>query len=1374
MIQQGKFNKRTFKGFSKQSCARRLYLYLGNGREGWTYSDGTPVALEDKVHAQAHTVVVFGKIFEDEYLHALNMHGSEHIIDCTPTYIENEVWPSQSERAQKEQADWTRIIEAAERHQFVFAFELMWEPEPSFIEHMVGSIYASELERSRGDRPDVLLFEEHVGAGLFFSLDDENQIQMEERVHHGFAITVLDIKNTPRENCERHFSDVIYYIISLLYRIRALGYSERIAIRGTGNGILGRMEREQIREMTPKILRDMIRQEKVQDSSGRILDGHIVVDWELYKNQCTTFHQGLSMVMKDRSRFEDVRPTISKECQYCPFSHHCLHGDLRTRNRVESVPSGKDSLAVLPAMKPQVLLSLQSKNIHTINDLVEKAKDVYSENLSKSVCDEYAPYLRRYYFQALSIQKGMVVDQSDASYQEIFAPGAFTTELPKKRIPFVFLDIEGDPAQKRLVSLCYSFEGHTSVFVNRSIEAADECRLLRDFATSIQKNIRSLLHVGILFWGGIQKRNLSEALARHPHLEEEMPELFRMFAHKQSFSEPNIQNQMYDLERAVDTLFAFPLRFALTWHEVHTFLCATDMDVEQVCWGDGKNFLDFSIWNLYAGEPTGSRSKFSFSFQPEKEVLNPQLVHVFAQRNIRQKEKTGWIGDDGILALIEEELQKKMKALLDITEECYRRGKDFMYATPLHTDKNSCFAAPKSPKDSSRLTELLWDYEMMDRWVGFCSFRNKIAYPHDSIMKQSVMWVIPPKGVEREFCMPRVLQDSLSLLEVFGKELHVIPKSSYRVESIRSIPIRKTKTGLIPVHGKDIAAEGLVFERFTDLWNEKFLALVPNLLDKSELSYNLPLTEDEPWGTQPYTKQPSTAELYFCGAAQLREQGKLAHLPELKTNRHPAPSNDQKEAIQTFLQYPIALIQGPPGTGKSSTIIAMLDEWFAHRPSGKTARVLITAANYAAMTVVAQKICEDKSLSHIPLRLMNFERKSNIEGLKRHGVFVYYSYRSGWGAKRWKGSYFAGVREDAIPERCIFFANDYALGKLFAKNVKLPFFDLMVVDEASQLSPDHFLAALAYARPLQTTTKGADFVVTTPKEDWTKLLVVGDGDQLSAVRKVEIPKRYRPILQSLFSFYDYQLRRAGQTTIQLAQNFRSVSSIIRSINELGIYRTDLLAYDKLASCPRWIGETKLYAEEHSFSVGFLVHRSRTDVHRSPVEIDLTIHAVLRLWDATTVSMEEFFTKHVGIVTPHNAQRIALGEKLEDALSSYMSTNEKQQQKERFSLRGSIRTVDKFQGSDRSVIISTIGVSSPTRLKEEEDFLYQLNRCNVTISRPKYRLLFICAHTFLLHIPKEESNIKMIKGLNAIRTKICTRESIVKLNGHTSTLYYSTK
>ena len=67
MIYAGKFNKRTFKSFVESPCLRKLYLNLGNAREGWTYAYGMQVALEDQTHSQAHMVVVYGMISVDEY-----------------------------------------------------------------------------------------------------------------------------------------------------------------------------------------------------------------------------------------------------------------------------------------------------------------------------------------------------------------------------------------------------------------------------------------------------------------------------------------------------------------------------------------------------------------------------------------------------------------------------------------------------------------------------------------------------------------------------------------------------------------------------------------------------------------------------------------------------------------------------------------------------------------------------------------------------------------------------------------------------------------------------------------------------------------------------------------------------------------------------------------------------------------------------------------------------------------------------------------------------------------------------------------------------------------------------------------------------------
>ena len=133
MIQQGKFNKRTFKGYAKQACDRRLYLH-GNGREGWTYSDGSPVALDEQTHGQA----INGCCIRQDFWRTVpscTVHTSRIMALTVPSYIDEDVWLRQKTPA-KGSGRLGRIQDAVAQNGFVFAFELMWKPEEDFIIYM--------------------------------------------------------------------------------------------------------------------------------------------------------------------------------------------------------------------------------------------------------------------------------------------------------------------------------------------------------------------------------------------------------------------------------------------------------------------------------------------------------------------------------------------------------------------------------------------------------------------------------------------------------------------------------------------------------------------------------------------------------------------------------------------------------------------------------------------------------------------------------------------------------------------------------------------------------------------------------------------------------------------------------------------------------------------------------------------------------------------------------------------------------------------------------------------------------------------------------------------------------------------------------------
>jgi hypothetical protein len=81
------------------------------------------------------------------------------------------------------------------------------------------------------------------------------------------------------------------------------------------------------------------------------------------------------------------------------------------------------------------------------------------------------------------------------------------------------------------------------------------------------------------------------------------------------------------------------------------------------------------------------------------------------------------------------------------------------------------------------------------------------------------------------------------------------------------------------------------------------------------------------------------------------------------------------------------------------------------------------------------------------------------------------------------------------------------------------------------------------------------------------------------------------------------------------------------------------------------------------------------------------------------------------------------------------------------LKSTIYSVEKFQGSDRNLIIATMAISDRDQLQAEEEFIYDLNRFNVLTSRAKHKVILLCSEAFLEYIPKDRAVM-----LNANRIK----------------------
>ncbi|MEC7984238.1 MAG: hypothetical protein VX278_03685, partial [Myxococcota bacterium] len=667
----GKFNKRTFKGLRESQCKRKLYLNLGNARPGWTETpDGSVVDVEDINHTQAQTVTAYGSFYEQVYQKQLGKEPS-HLIDCEPTYLEDAVWPKPSIRQAQEWQNWENIFQRAQGVGFVCAFEQMWCPEDDFAAWMLGQPHRGITEISRGDRPDVLLVESvQEREEEFFSLEADGTISMRRRIFSGLLIRVLDIKNTPLERCEKHLPDVVYYIVSLMYRLRRIrahfenrfGCPIRIAVNG--NGILGRIEYRTFENLSAKSIYEAVRLSKNDERLG-----YLALDWGLYSTMIGEFRTSVADVIAQRSSFHTVDYKLSSSCIHCVYSHRCLNPQidaLRTPS-AEAMPfSTTDSIATLAGVPPSIQRELKKRNIHSIGEFLASMDTLFAHCQTDPIPTELNRPLRALHLKALALSEQRILSQDHVHYRNLWPVPSRTIHLPPEMGIGLVLCVEQDPAQQKILALALLLKDFSSnrilyddVFVNRGLTADDEREILRRAIAGLENCLRRTdrKRFPVLFWGGNQWGKLVEVLDKYPDLRDQTEAatlFFSLFPPiRTGVHHPDMQRLHFNVEKAFETLFAQPIRFNNTWiktyENIHAETRCEDLKIHRFMWGEHRNYFDFSIWNLYVGEPRPAAYGYAFEtphiFSPlaPREVIQDSLYTFFAERDLLPEQASGWV-----------------------------------------------------------------------------------------------------------------------------------------------------------------------------------------------------------------------------------------------------------------------------------------------------------------------------------------------------------------------------------------------------------------------------------------------------------------------------------------------------------------------------------------------------------------------------------------------------------------------------------------------------------------------------------------------------------------------------------------------------------
>jgi predicted RecB family nuclease len=420
-------------------------------------------------------------------------------------------------------------------------------------------------------------------------------------------------------------------------------------------------------------------------------------------------------------------------------------------------------------------------------------------------------------------------------------------------------------------------------------------------------------------------------------------------------------------------------------------------------------------------------------------------------------------------------------------------------------------------------------------------------------------------------------------------------------------------------------------------------------------------------------------ECYFNGGAvsNLVKQLILAVIPKFHTDNCLPISRDTGDDSSQFINDIIAAvqhldasvlsIQGPPGSGKTTTADAVISELIK-----QGLRVGIMSNSHSAIFNLQQKvIISNQHLSHAKVGGLGGTISDFAERYPEFANIDNFSYRPNANfTKKQPYSSFSTVG-----------ATVYAFVKDDAVNAPL---DYLFVDEASQVAL-------------------ANLIAVTPS---TKNIVLM-GDQMQLEQPVQ--GAHPGIAKKSALEHLLQERKVipDNKGIFLDKTYRMHPSVCKPISDL-VYESKLYSDSQTALQSIVFNENHLNL--HNNGIQFIAVEHQYNTQASIEEVDKIKEILEQLEGSKFIDnkgVERPFTKKdVLIVAPYNMQVELLKNNID---AEYQ-----------------IGTIDKFQGKEAQVVVISMASSLAEESARGIDFLFDVNRLNVAVSRAKALALIIAS------------------------------------------------
>jgi hypothetical protein len=448
----------------------------------------------------------------------------------------------------------------------------------------------------------------------------------------------------------------------------------------------------------------------------------------------------------------------------------------------------------------------------------------------------------------------------------------------------------------------------------------------------------------------------------------------------------------------------------------------------------------------------------------------------------------------------------------------------------------------------------------------------------------------------------------------------------------------------------------------------------------------------------------------------------------------------QTSAVAHGAERALTVIWGPPGTGKTNTLAALIGGLAHHAAAqGQALKILVTGPTYKAVEEVMARTAEFVTRDALtPVKMFMAYSKGRTPGnLPSHiaGNIDYHRI-----SLDTMGTAFHTCVGELQGAGVVVVGTQIRQARRFAKGVSggstdtFPVFDVVIIDESSQVPVSHSLSALGSLKPN------------------ARAVIAGDHLQMPPITSLEPPANAAYLVGSIQTYLKERKFNTLVDRCVLNENYRSGEHIVDFARKIG-YPASLTAASaatrlrfmgplpQQSAYPVTLPWTEHYNEILSpdNAVVTVLHQDATSSQGNHFEARVVAGVVWMLRQVTcaqlegrgaaafsTPTAEEFWESCVGVVTPHRAQRALVLRELEVLFPG-----------EKNLMDSAVDTVERFQGGQRHTIIVTYGVADTDVIGGEEAFLMQLERTNVAVSRAMAKCIMVMPHSLAAYIPEDK-------------------------------------